>query len=121
MGSWLDSAPMKTVYYQPTWVMRPKRGDLLQTNIGDKRERTMIVLAVHVLPTQPSPEHWNGEWGNVAQRTRIWAERWWELEPEMRVALFRSAERNGGQLVHSFKRFPAKKKVKTFAQYLGAK
>ena len=85
---------MKTIYHQPDNELRPKRGDLLQTNMGDRRERTFIILSVHVLPTR-----WCSEMGIVAQRTRLQAARWWEIEPEMRQALYRSAERAGGQLV----------------------
>ncbi len=96
---------VKTVYHQPVGDIRPKRGDLLQSNVGDRRERTFLVMGVHVLPTR-----WCKEMGITAQRTRLWAERWWEIEPAMRLALYRSAERAGGQQVHSFRRFPAKRK-----------
>jgi hypothetical protein len=96
---------LRTVYHQPIGESRPKRGDLVHSNVGDRRERTVMVLAVHVLPTR-----WCPEMGIEAQRTRVWAARWWELEPEMRMALYRSAERNGGQLVYLFERFPPKKK-----------
>ena len=87
----------------------PKRGDLLHTNQGDRRERTWFVLHVHKLkPTIGVP------------RCRLWAERWWALEPEMRMSLFRSAERAGGQRVITCKRYPAKKR-KTFEQYMNRK
>jgi hypothetical protein len=56
--------------------------------------------------------------GFEAQRTKVWAERWWELEPEMRVALHRSAERRGGQLVHKFYRFRARKRKPSFELYM---
>lgn len=103
---------MKTVYHQPVGLARPKRGDLLQSNIGDKRERTWIVLAVHVLPTR-----WCKEMGITAQRTRVWAERWWEIEPDVRRACYRSAERAGGQIVHGWQAFPTKRKP-TFEQHM---
>lgn len=82
-------------------------------DIGDKRERTWLVLAVHILPTR-----WCEQMGITAQRTRLWAARWWHLEPDMRMALYRSAERAGGQLVHPFYRFPTKRKP-TFEQLMG--
>jgi hypothetical protein len=86
----------------------PKRGDLLESNVGGRRQRTWFVIAVHRLkPTRGVP------------RCKVWMERWWEVEPSLRVRLWNSAERNGGQRVIGFKRYPAKKK-KTFEQYLGA-
>ena len=103
---------MKTAYHTPMGWERPKRGDLMQTNVGDKRERTLIVLGTHILPAR-----FCKEMGIAAQRTRVWAERWWELEPEIRLALYRSAERSGGQTVHFFQRFPAKRKP-TFEQLM---
>jgi hypothetical protein len=103
---------MKTNYHQPLGFPRPRRGDLLQTNPGDRRERTMIVIGARDLKTR-----WCKEMELTAQRTRVWAERWWEIEPETRMALYRSAERHGGQLVHTFKRFPAKRKP-TFEKYM---
>jgi hypothetical protein len=85
----------------------PKRGDILQTNLGGGRNRTRLILQVHRLkPTKAVP------------RCRAWAERWWEVEPEMRLKLFASAERNGGQEVLQFKRYPPKKRF-SFEQYLG--
>jgi hypothetical protein len=104
-GARRAKSEVKTVYHQPPGDPRPKRGDLLQSNIGNKHERTWLVLAVHILPTR-----WCHEMGITAQRSRVWAERWWALEPEMRMTLFRSAERAGGQMVHPFQRFPAKRK-----------
>jgi hypothetical protein len=96
---------MKTVYHHPPGYPRPKRGDLFQSNVGKRQERTWLVLSVHTLPTR-----WCAEMGIVAERSRVWAERWWEIEPATRVRLFQSAERQGGQLVHYFLRFPAKKR-----------
>ena len=88
----------------------PKRGDLLQSNPGNKRERTWFVLSVHTLkPIKGVP------------RCCIWAERWWEVEPNLRVMLFRSAERRDGQQVIQFKRYPAKRKRSmNFEQYMRA-
>jgi hypothetical protein len=81
---------MKTTYHIPTSHHRisPKRGDLVQSNIGSKRERTWMILSVR------------------------------ELEPETRMRLFRSAERHGGQHVYDFARFPAKRKTVTFEQLM---
>lgn len=73
----------------------PKRGDIVQTNVGDKRERTCLVLHSHQAKTG---------------RSHVWCERWWELEPDFRMRLYRSAQRNGGQQVIYFERYPPKKK-----------
>jgi hypothetical protein len=79
---------------------RPKRGDLLHTNVGDRRERTFMILSVHkVKPLYDAP------------RYKIWAERWWQLEVDMRLKLFRSAERNGGQGLIHFERYRPKKRT----------
>ena len=84
----------------------PKRGDLIQSAVGTGRERTWFVIQSHALkPTKGVP------------RAKLWVERWWTLEPDFRVRLWNSAERNGGQRVIEFKRYPAKK-TKTFEQYL---
>ncbi len=77
----------------------PKRGDLIHTNVGDRRERTCMVIAARRLRSPISP-----------RRFLLWAERWWQLNAYFRVRLFRSAERAGGQNVISFRRYPAKKK-----------
>ncbi len=80
------------------WLPAPKRGDLIHTNVGKRRERTCLILAARRLRS-PRP-----------QRFRVWAERWWQLEPDFRNRLFRSAERNGGQNLIQFRRYPTKKK-----------
>jgi hypothetical protein len=85
----------------------PKRGDILQTNIGDRRERTFLIIKTRRL--RPI---------NGVPRYSVWAERWWEFEPELRVRLFESAERSGGQKVIEFSRYPAKKKSLTFEQHM---
>jgi hypothetical protein len=73
---------------------RPKRGDLLQSNVGDKRERTWFILhARKILRRTDAPL------GTVVPRFEVWRARWWELEPAMRMQLYRSAERNGGQVL----------------------
>jgi hypothetical protein len=73
----------------------PKRGDLVQTAIFTKRERTCMVLRARRMRGR-------------LQRFALWLARWWELEPEMRVRLFRSAQRNGGQIVIMFERYKNK-------------
>jgi hypothetical protein len=84
----------------------PKRGDLIRTNIGNRRERTWFVLRVHALkPTKGVP------------RCRLWAERWYDVDVELRMRLYSSAERNGGQRCIDTKRYPTKKK-KSFENYL---
>lgn len=75
----------------------PKRGDILQTNVGDRRERTTMILRAHRSKRTPGRFH-------------IWTERWWELEPEFRIRLYRSAERNGGQATIYFERYRASRR-----------
>ena len=86
----------------------PKRGELIESNIGHRKERTWMVLSVHRVKRK--------ELG--VPRYQVRAVRWWQLEPEMRVALYRSAERNGGQRVIEFKRYKAKRKKQTFEEYI---
>jgi hypothetical protein len=76
----------------------PKRGDLIQTNVGKPRERTWLVLSSRHMKRAKHP-----------RRFKVWMGRWWELEPEMRLRLYHSAERNGGQRVLHVWRYPAKK------------
>jgi hypothetical protein len=83
----------------------PKRGDLIHTNVGNRRERTCFIVKVHVI--RPG-------------RYRLTAVRWWEIEPEFRGLLFRHAERNGGQNVILFKRYPARKRL-TFEAWMRRK
>lgn len=78
----------------------PKRGDILQTNVGDRRERTCLILRVH----RSSAMAW---------RFHIWCERWWQLEPDFRMRLYRSAERAGGQAVGYFTRYKPPKPRRT--------
>lgn len=85
----------------------PKRGDLVQTNVGKQRERTWFVLSCRQLkPIKGVP------------RAKAWIERWWELEPQFRMRLYQSAERNGGQNVVRFYRYPAKKRRLSFDAYM---
>lgn len=109
---------MKTTYHIPmmSHAPDPKRGDLLQSNIGKRTERTWFVLSAKEIPVRQCREM-NGVW---TRRFKLYAERWWDLEPQTRQRLFRSAERAGGQQVHTFYRFPAKKKANTFEEYMGA-
>ena len=85
----------------------PKRGDLVQTNVGSNRERTWFVLKVRRLKDRIG-----------VPRCKVWMERWWDVEPELRMRLYQSAERHGGQRVIHFKRYPAKKKARSFEQYM---
>jgi len=74
----------------------PKRGDLLQSNCGDRRERTYFILHVRKIARRPeSPV----AFGTLRPRFEVWRARWWEIEPEFRMKLYRSAERRGGQEV----------------------
>jgi hypothetical protein len=50
-----------------------KRGDLVQSNVGDRRERTWIVLrAIRMKRREVS----------AVPRFRVWMVRWWELALE---------------------------------------
>lgn len=77
----------------------PKRGDILQTNIGSSRERTWLILRSRHMKRAKRPH-----------RYYVFAARWWELEPEIRVRLHASAVRNGGQVVWNFKRYAQRKR-----------
>jgi hypothetical protein len=77
----------------------PKRGDLVYTNIRDKRIRTWLILGSRRMPRARHP-----------YRFKVWMARWWEIDPELRSSLYRSAERAGGQEVIYFRRYPVKKK-----------
>lgn len=109
---------MRTTYHLPSFedYPAPKRGDLLQSNIGKRTERTWLILSAKELPQRTCQEMG----GIMTRRWQLWAERWWHLEPKTRIRLFLSAERAGGQVLHTFKRFPAKKRARTFEQYMGA-
>lgn len=83
----------------------PKRGDLLQSNCGDRRERTWFILRVRKIAqrtdavlglarARAKPVRFP-----VKLRFEVWRARWWELEPELRLRLYRSAERAGGQVL----------------------
>jgi len=69
---------------------RPRRGDLVHTNVGNRRERTCLILRVRK--------------GRIGGRFNIWAERWWEMETDLRMRLFRSVERVREQRVIYFRR-----------------
>lgn len=89
----------------------PKRGDLVHTNVGDrKRERTWFVLHARRVRRRPG----------LPPRYKLFLARWWSLEVETREALFRSAERRGGQYVHYAQPNPKKKKKVTFGDTLGS-
>lgn len=86
----------------------PKRGDLVYTNIGNKRERTWMILRtkkVNRIVRDASC---------LVPRYNVWMARWWELEPDFRMRLYRSAERNGGQNAMNFQRYRPKPKKKAF-------
>jgi hypothetical protein len=87
----------------------PKRGDLVQTNVGDKRERTWFVIQSHAVK------------GKIEGKNRyhLFIVRWWELDPEVRRLLYESAERRGGQRVIQFTRYSPQWKKRTFEQYMG--
>lgn len=92
----------------------PKRGDLIQTNVGDRRERTWFVLKARRINRTASP----------FPCFELWTVRWWEIEPELRVKLFQSAERNGGQQVLLYKGEPLKpkpQKKRSFEQLMGGR
>jgi hypothetical protein len=84
---------------------RPKRGDLLQSNVGSSRERTWLILYAHRVNVRVHGAEDFHRWENEP-RYRVWRARWWELEVDFRMKLYRSAERSGGQSLW----YPAKKK-----------
>lgn len=103
----------------------PKRGDLVHSNVGDRRERTWFILRArritryHKKNCMALREFTNGNYADALSfcncgwtipRFELWMARWWELEPEIRTRLHRSAERNGGQQVIYMERYPAKKR-----------
>ena len=85
------------VWYDVQDFRAPKRGDLLQSNIGHRRERTWLVLRSVRAKRRTGRYH-------------LWVERWWELEPDFRMRLFSSAERAGGQQLFRFYRYPSTKR-----------
>ena len=100
-------------YDLPHDSVPPKRGDIMQTNVGQRRERTWLILRVRWIrraKVRETPEA-------ILFRYQIWMARWWELEPDMRMRLFRSAERNGGQRIFPFYRYPVKRK-QTFEDHM---
>jgi len=76
---------------------RPKRGDILYSNSGSKRARTWIILRANPMRSK-------------TRRYMLFRARWWELEPDMRMRLYRSAQRNGGQIVWTTYPFPKAKR-----------
>lgn len=92
----IDVAPGETM----------KRGDLVHTNVGDRRERTWIVIKARRMRRTRSGR----------PQFEVWMERWWKVDSDLRIALGNSAERNGGQRIVVFNR-QRKKKV-TFEQYM---
>lgn len=66
---------------------KPKRGDLMQTAMGTKRERTWFIWFVRRKIKDPA-----GHW-------KVLRVRWWEIDPGVRQMLWKSAERAGGQIV----------------------
>lgn len=86
----------------------PRRGDLLQTAYRTPKSRTWFVLRSVLVRRRA---------GNP--RYKVTAARWWELEPEMRMRLARSAERRpGGQHVVFVDSLTKKKKRPTFDDYI---
>jgi len=108
---------VRTTYHIPSFVDHPapKRGDLLQSNIGKRTERTWFILSAKELQQRTCQEMG----GIITRRWKLWCERWWDIEPPTRIRLFESAERNGGQQVITFTRYPAGKK-KSFEELMGA-
>jgi len=84
----------------------PKRGDIVQTNVGNPRERTWMILRARKIRRSAGAT----PIGQVVPRFDVWMARWWELEADCRMRLFRSAQRAGGQNVIYFRRYQAKKK-----------
>lgn len=89
----------------------PGRGDLIETALETKRQRTWFVLGTKRM----SPA------ADGTPRVKLWIERWWDLDPATRMRLFKSAERRGGQVVIPTRRIPAKRKKQTFEQLMGGR
>jgi hypothetical protein len=89
----------------------PARGDLLVSVVRGKWHRTWFVLGSRrVKPVKGVP------------RYKVWMERWWQIEPELRIRLWHSAmRRDRGQQVIEFTRYPAKKRLVNFEQLMGAR
>lgn len=85
---------------------KPKRGDIVQTNVGNPRERTWMILHARQIRRSAGQT----PIGAVVPRFDVWMARWWELEADFRMRLFRSADRAGGQRVLFFRRYPPKKR-----------
>ena len=85
----------------PASANPPKRGDLIQTAMNSAKERTWIILSA------------KRRRGN-RNRWTVWKARWWELEVDMRVRLYRSAQRAGGQTVWYATPQPKKRKPLDF-------
>jgi hypothetical protein len=84
----------------------PKRGDLIQTNVGARKERTWFVLYASRKLRAKTP------------RWSIWKVRWWELEPQFRQRLYQSARRNGGQTVFHCHPLKPQGRKRTFEDYM---
>ena len=78
----------------------------MQSNIGNRRERTWIILRATKRKCQRN-------------RFNIWCVRWWELEPDQRMRLYQSAERNGGQNIFPLYRY--RTLPKTFEKHMRRK
>ena len=88
-----------------------KRGDIIQSNVGNRRERTWMVISARLTNCVMSEERIK------KPRYKVWMARWWDLEPDFRMRLYRSAERAGGQRVIFFQRYKMKKKRAAVAQW----
>ena len=86
----------------------PKRGDIVQTNIGNARERTWMILYSRLMRRRTPSQN---------LRFKLWAVRWWELEADFRMRLYRSAERAGGQSVFYFYRYSSRLAEEIFGEF----
>jgi hypothetical protein len=82
----------------------PRRGDIVQTT-----RRTYLVLSSRKVKRRDPA---------AVPRYMLWAVRWWQLEPEMRMKLWNSACLRGGQRVFTIEWYPRKKKRATFEQHM---
>jgi len=93
------------MFHHPLWI---KRGDLIHTAVGTKRERTWLVLHAHRVKP----------FDRIPTRFKVWAVRWWELDAGIRMKLFRSAQRNGGQRCIEVVAYNRKKKNPSFEEFM---
>ena len=88
----------------------PKRGDLMQSNIGDRRERTWIIARVRRIKRKDS---------NACRRFEITLYRWWTLSVKARQKLCSAQMRSLFNVQSVFELYRTKRERQTFENYMG--